>query len=178
MKIKTYIRSKHFLYSFLQLSTCILNETFLINHLLGSSIFCHQRSATLCTVTNYIFYPVYFIFSDSSTLTFLTFLVHIIMLFYWWIRVPLHSFCNISKYKLYESTCWWDGAEFVILIRIWSFADIENFSAAPHQTCIKFWTRNIFCFQHRIFYPISPKNKMLSDVKKLAIFFLIFWKFL
>ncbi len=34
---------KHFFCSFLQLSSCILNETFLINHLLGSSIFCHQR---------------------------------------------------------------------------------------------------------------------------------------
>ncbi len=52
MKIKTYIRLKHFLYSFLQLSLCILTETFLINHLLGSSIFFHQRSATLCPVAN------------------------------------------------------------------------------------------------------------------------------
>ncbi len=43
----------------LQLSTAFfsflhvfLNETFLINHLLGSSIFCRQRSATLCPVAN------------------------------------------------------------------------------------------------------------------------------
>ncbi len=68
-KTKAYICLKHFLYNFLLLSSCILNQTFLINHLLGSSTFCYQWSATLCLVAT----SVYHLFSQYYPFHFCSF---------------------------------------------------------------------------------------------------------
>ncbi len=76
------------------------------------------------------------------------------ILFYSRIRVPFHPFCNIYKYKLYKSTCWWDNTEFVLFYTV---ANTENFFCSAQPYSHHFLNLNIF-FQPRIIYFFKELN--------------------